>query len=245
MATGDSGDMLSRLKSLLPRGWFADGAPIRDAVLGGIADSLAWIYGFIIYAKLQTRLATATAPFLDIASLDFFGTSLPRRNGERDPAFSARIRAEITRERQTRNAIVTAVTGLTGRPPFVIEPANPADTAIYGIGTYYGQAGIYGSLLLRNQVFVVAYRPQGAGIANVAGYGRGYYGAPISRYVDQAEIQGPVLDADIYATIAKTVAAGVTAWVEILNNPIAVPTGGYSLNYSVPQDSELLPGLVG
>jgi hypothetical protein len=245
MATGDKNDMLARLKSLLPGGWFADVAPIRDVVLGGIADSLAWIYGLILYAKLQTRLATATAPFIDIASLDFFGNALPRRSGENDASFSARIRAEVTRERQTRNAIVTAVTNLTGRSPIVIEPANPMDTAVYGIGSYYGQSGLYGSLLLRNQVFVTAFRPLGAGIANVRGYGSGFYGAPVSRYVDQTEIQGPVLDADISATIARTIAAGVTAWAQILNNPIPVPTGGYSLDYSVPQDSEFLPGLGG
>jgi hypothetical protein len=245
MATGDSSDMLSRLKSLIPRGWFADVAPLRDAVLGGIADSLAWIYGFILYAKLQARLATATAPFLDIASLDFFGNALPRRNGESDAVFSGRIRNEIMRERQTRNAVASAVTNLTGRTPIVIEPANPSDTATYGIGAYYGQSGIYGSLLLRNQLFVIAFRPLGAGIANVRGYAFGFYGAPISRYVDQSEIQGPVLDSDIYAMVARTVAAGVTAWVQILNNPIPVPTGGYSLDYSVPQDSEFLPGLTG
>jgi hypothetical protein len=245
MATGDSNDMLSRLKSLIPGGWFADVAPIRDAVLGGISDSLAWIYGFILYAKLQTRLATATAPFLDIASLDFFGNALPRRNGESDAAFSGRIRNEIMRERQTRSAIVTAVTNLTGRAPIIIEPANPSDTATYGNGSYYGQSGLYGSLLLRNQVFIIAFRPLGAGIANVRGYASGFYGTPLSRYVDLSEIKGPVLDGDIYAVIARTVAAGVTAWVEILNNPLPVPTGGYSLDYSIPQDSEFLPGLAG
>jgi hypothetical protein len=245
MAVGDTNDMVSRLKSLLPRAWFADAAPIRDAVLGGLAAGLAWIYGFILYAKLQARLATAGAPFLDIASLDFLGNGLPRRNGEGDAAFSARIRAEITRERQTRNAIVVALTNLTGRAPLVTEPANPSDTAVYGTGCYYGQFGMYGSLLLRNQVFVSAFRPLGAGIANVAGYGRGYFGTPISRYIDLAEIQGPVLDADIYVTVARTVAAGVTAWVQISNNRVPLPTGGYSLDYSVVQDSEFLPAIGG
>jgi len=218
MATGDSNDMLGRLKSLLPW-WFGFIAPIRDAVLGGIADTFSWQYGFTKTVRLQTRISTATGYFLDLIGFDFFGLRFQRRTGESDDLWRARIAPEIRRERATRAGIVQALVDLTGRAPIVVEPANPSDTAAYGANAYYGQAGSYGSLLLRNQIFVTAFRPLGAGIANVAGYGAAYYDIGTGSYIDLSEVAGPVTDADIYSAVASTVAAGVTGWVDILNNP--------------------------
>lgn len=223
---GDSNDFSGRLRSLVPRGWFAYTAPIRDAVLGGVADTFSWLYGFVKTLRLQTRINTATGYFLDIIGLDWFGLRFQRRPGESDDSWRARIAPEIRRERATRHGVIQALIDLTGRTPILVEPANPSDTAAYGENAYYGQQGIYGSLLLRNQIFITAFRPLGAGIASVAGYGYGYYGGYTSRYIDMSEVMGPVLDSDIYAAVKENIAAGITGWVQILDNPAPLPSGG-------------------
>jgi hypothetical protein len=75
--TGDQTDILGRIKALLPFRWFPDTTPVLDALLSGIAWSLALIYSLIQYAKNQTRIATASDGFLDLISYDFFGINLP------------------------------------------------------------------------------------------------------------------------------------------------------------------------
>jgi hypothetical protein len=127
MAIGDNNDMLGRLKSLIPYRWFAFVAPLRDAVLGGLADQLAWIYSFIGYATAQTRLATMSGIWLDLFAYDFFGLKLKRR-GSVDDIFRARISAELLRERVTRAGMVRAITDLTGKAPVIFEPWNTGDT---------------------------------------------------------------------------------------------------------------------
>jgi hypothetical protein len=79
-------------------------------------------------------------------------------------------------------------------------------------------------LLLPAQVFVTAFRPNGSGIAQVAGYygtgnhaGAGGYGVGAIEYGSAAMIAGQVTDAAIYATVNTARAAGVTAWVAISN----------------------------
>src|ERR1700727_986655 len=102
MATGDQSDMLARLKAVLPSGWFPlsvvgqpSNTPILDGLLSGPAWALSWVYTLIEYANDQTRIATATDVWLDLAALDYFGGNLTRNPGESDSAFSARIRANL------------------------------------------------------------------------------------------------------------------------------------------------------
>ena len=38
MATGDSADLLARVKAVIPRRWFSYVAPVRDAIIGGLSD---------------------------------------------------------------------------------------------------------------------------------------------------------------------------------------------------------------
>src|SRR4051794_13359328 len=102
MATGDANDMLARIKALLPAGWFKGDTPVLDAVLSAAAYGLSFIYSQIAYAKLQTRIGTATDGFLDLISFDFFGGSLPRRKQEVDASFRARIIATLLRAKGTR-----------------------------------------------------------------------------------------------------------------------------------------------
>lgn len=219
--TGDQADILGRLKTLLPAGWFTDSTPVLDAVLSGIAWALSMIYGLTAYARLQTRISTATDGFLDLISFDFFGSTLPRKTAENDPAFRTRILAALFLERATRRGLIRALEILTGRTPWVFEPTRPADTGAYNTNTMgYGLAGGYGSVALPYQAFVIAYRPSGSGIPYIAGYGDSagaYSTASRTKYATLSEIVGNVTDEDIFAAIDNVIPAGTTAWVQLSN----------------------------
>ncbi len=209
--------MLARLASLLPLRWFPDTTPVLSSLLAGLADGWAWLYTMLGYAQLQTRIATASDTFLDLVSQDCFGGSLPRRLGESDASFRARIRSELLRNRATRAALISVLTDLTGRTPVVFEPARPADTGAYGIALGYGVAGGWGSLALPFQSFVTAFRPLGVGVPNVAGWGvgAGGWGAGTIEYASTPMVEAQVADTDITTAIARTVPVAATAWTRI------------------------------
>ena len=84
--------------------------------------------------------------------------------------------------------------------------------------------GAWGSLRFPDQFFIKAFRPPGFGIPNVAGFGSyanptaggGYsFESGFMELVTLANEVGPVTDAEIYSTIARNIAAGVTAWTQI------------------------------
>ena len=219
MSTGDQDDIVERLKQLIPNGWFTVGASsIRDAVLVGIANSLAFIYSILAYLRLQSRITTATDGFLDLIAADYFGNTLYRALGQSDDSFRARIIASILRERGTRNSVVSILTQLTGRAPVILEPQRPLDTGVYGgPGLAYGLVGGYGSTVLPYQSFVTAFRPEGQGIPNVAGYGvsTGAYGTPSRlEYASLSMIHG-VTDNDLYAAVNSVRPTGYTIWMAI------------------------------
>lgn len=220
MATGDQNDISNRLQQLTPHGWFVPGlAPLRDALMQGVAKTLAFVFSLLAYVRQQTRISTATDGFLDMIAGDFFGAGLPRAAGQSDASYRARILINIFRERATRAGVVKVLQQITGRTPVVFEPARPADTGCYGgpaIG--YGVAGGYGSLLLPMQAFVTAYRPVGTGIPLVAGYGistAGYGVASQGEYAALSMVTGAVTDADIYAAIDSVKPAGTVVWARI------------------------------
>lgn len=221
MATGDQSDAFGRLRALLPTGWFGDLtlAPVASALLQGYAWAISQVYALYLYARLQTRIKTATDGWLDMIAADFFGNTLMRTQGQSDASFRSRIVANMFRERGTRKAIVAVLTDLTGRAPVIFEPTRPADTGSYGgpaIG--YGVAGGYGSLLLPYQAFVTAYRPAGSGIPLVAGYGisTGAYRTPSrSEYASTAMEANQIQDADIFAAVDAVKPAGTVVWVQI------------------------------
>jgi len=221
MATGNQQNMLTRLQALLPQGWFPDTAPVRDALLSGFAWTLSLIYSLIQYAQLQTRIATATGGFLDLISYDFFGNNLPRNQQEMDAPFRSRIIATLFRPKATRPGMIAVLTALTGRAPLIFEPARPLDTGAYGASICgYGAAGGYGSLLLRAQAFIVAFRAAASGIPYVAGYGSsagGYSAASRAEWCSLSQIEGAVTDADIFATVNATKAAGSEMWTQLSN----------------------------
>ena len=213
---GDQQDVVTRLRSALPGGWFPDVAPNLVAVLSGLAAGFSRVYGLLAYAKLQGRIATASGLWLDGIALDLFGTRLVRRAGQSDAALAARMTAEVLRPRGTRASIVAVLTGLTGRAPVVFEPARVQDTGGYGVACGYGVAGDYGSLALPFQVFVQARRPGVAG--NISGGG---YGSAIGRgvgggqYLQLSAVTGGISDADIYAAVAGVMPAAAVAWVQV------------------------------
>lgn len=217
--TGDLQDMLARLKATLPARWFPDSTPILDGMLTGLAQTWANLYAKLAFVRLQTRLATATGGFLDAISRDYLGATLPRRLSEPDVAYRVRIRKELLRERNTRAALVSVLTDLTGRAPIVFEPSRPADTGAYAAAAGYGAAGGWGSLALPFQCFVTAYRAQGSGIATVAGYGgpNGGYGGGGIEYASLSMVQGQITDADIDAAVARVMPVSSIAWTRISN----------------------------
>lgn len=133
---GDFDDIFGRLKAKLPSRWFggwADALPVFDGVLAGIASLLSFAYSLYAYARLQTRIMSATDGWLDMIAADFFGPDQVRRKtGQSDTSYRLVILANLFREKATRGAIVSILTSLTGRAPTIIEPTRPADTGAYG-----------------------------------------------------------------------------------------------------------------
>jgi hypothetical protein len=234
MSIGDSSNILDRVKQLLPARWFAWAAPYRDAVLGGLSDLGSWCYGFIIYARLQSRLATATSFWLDVWSYDFLGRNL-LRNDAGDDGYRALIKATILKERVTRAGMSSAVANLTGNVPWIFEPWNTGDAGAYSNvakNQLYGQMGYgvgkggYGSLQFPGQVFMKVVRGASSGVPNITGYGYGaggYSGPKIVNgqtsqggniaYVGSYTRQQGVTDEMIEQLITFTKPTGVTVWV--------------------------------
>ena len=210
--------VFDRIKSLLPGGWFGD-SPVLTGVLSGLARLLGDAYEFIQFARLQTRIKTATDGFLDLIARDFFGDTLKRRVGEVNAPLRQRILSQLFIEKVTRRGVILALEALTGRTPQVFEPARPADTGGYNTNSLgYGVAGGYGSLALPFQAFVTAYRPAGQGIPQVAGYGSpsGGYSTPSrASYASLNDIVGSVSDEDIYQAVSAASPAATILWTHI------------------------------
>lgn len=231
MAIGDSNDQLARLQRLIPPQWPGDGDTLWRSVLGGFASIKAWLYDAIGFARLQTRVKTATGGFLDAVSTDFLGNDLPRNNGEADDSFRTRILLDLFRERATRPAMTEVLLDLTGREPHIFEPARIADTGSLNAPTMgYGAAGAYGSLRLPFESFVEAYRPINVGVPRLSGYNvsaGGYDSASALAYVDADQTQSGITDAAILYAINRTKPIATIVWVRIVNDAgtESFPTG--------------------
>jgi hypothetical protein len=223
---GDASDFASRLRAMLPDRWFADASPILDALLKGLGTTWASSYAQLQGVSQQSRIATVSGSFLDMAALDYCGALFLRHKNENDDAFRHRIQSFIFRRKVTREALIAAVGDLTGHFPVVFEFTQPSDTGGYGAGCGYGLAGGYGSLVLPYQCLVVAKRPSGAGIPKVAGYNApaGGYGLGLIEYGTLADELPHVTDQEIYNLISETIPAGTAAWVRLTGASI----GGYA-----------------
>lgn len=186
MATGDTQDVFSRLRRLLPQSWFPtddDKRPTLNALLQGYVVQGSFLYSLIEEAQKQTRIETATGGFLDMIAADFLGTSL-LRGSRSDDEYRTEIIAALLAERATRSGVRHAVKRLTNKAPYVIEPLRPDDTGAYAsslvaasanpsIVAYSedrGQGGYYGSLDMPYQLMIQVRRKSGTGIPTVIGY---------------------------------------------------------------------------
>ena len=165
--TGSLSGMLSRIKSVLPGGWFpvtgqdsaATATPVLDATLTGPAWALAWFCQLLSYVARQTRVATATGINLDMVAADFFGSALIRGSAEADAAFRARVLASLFPRRGTRQAVLDAATAAAAGRATIFEPGYALDAGGWDIGTSgfdaAGSAG-WGTRTMPFQAFLVA-----------------------------------------------------------------------------------------
>lgn len=213
--TGDQADIVARLKSYLPRGWFGDfsNAPVTLGVLNGIAAVLAIMYTMIEFLRAQTRLGTSSGGWIDLWASDFLGASLPRRLGESDAAYIVRVQIALFQQRATRPAMIAVLTNLTGRVPIIFEPANPADSGCLGQNTgvksFFGVAR-FGSIAAPFSALITAYRPQvtgglaGAAYMNAAPISAFKTASPNGYFGSLSLEQTLATDADILAAINAT-----------------------------------------
>ena len=200
MATGDSNDLTARAQRIVPPRWFASDAVYAPAIMGGISDALAWIYGFIQYAYAQLRVSTSSGVFVDLWSLDWLAQTLPRRPSEPDTSFIARILKEVVRTRVTRPGMAQALTDLTAQAPVIIEPWNPGDCGAWSSTTTgvlfnrwgwsvgntsqtssvspstpfaYGNTATWGSTAYPDQALIAYWPPGFYGAASVGGWSTG------------------------------------------------------------------------
>lgn len=226
--TGDQNDVVARLKSYLPRGWFGDfsNAPVILGVLNGIAAVLAVSYTLIQFVRAQTRLGTSSGGWVDLWASDFLGATLPRRQGESDAAYVLRIQIALFQQRATRPAMQAVLTNLTGRAPVIFEPANPYDSGCLGknqgVHSFFGVAR-YGSIACPFGALITAYRPQvsgglaGAAYMNATPISAFHTVSPHGYFGSLALEQTLATDADILAAINATRPVATNIGVYISN----------------------------
>ncbi len=221
METGDVSDIKARIRALLPAGWFpdADQSPILESVITGPATGLAWAYSLLTFVKQQARIATATGGFADLVSFDYFGYGLLRFSGESDAAFSARIRAEILRERNTRHALSQVLIDLTGRTPIIHEGWEPGDNGAYdetsptGNGSLGALAYDQGTGAWGEDASTVYVQPASAG----AGHGQVSFEGQVFVTVFRPTDGRTYSDAMVYTAIERVRTAGTVIWAQITN----------------------------
>jgi hypothetical protein len=214
MATGDNNDIQRRLQSYLPRDWFGDltQTPILNALLAGAASSLSLMYMLIMFFWAQTRLQTSSGGWVDMWAADFLGTSLPRKPGESDSSYIARIQISLFQQRATRPAMIKVLTQLTGRAPIIFEPSRPLDSGCLGTPLSVGYCGVarMGSIAAPFTALINAYRPQVSGGSAGAAYSNAITHSALATPLSYgytgslSEETSAATDADIYAAVAAT-----------------------------------------
>jgi hypothetical protein len=170
----DQSDFAGRLLRLLPGGWFPAVAPRLLAVLRAPALMFSLIYGMVIFAKAQQRVASASGAFLDLAAQDYFGRTFPRLEYELDAPYAARIRYNLTAPRGTYGGMTSMLEQLTGNSPVIFQPNNVVQTGGWatesnpaaggGVFAFYDEAGesgagLWGSMALPCQIFITIEAP--------------------------------------------------------------------------------------
>lgn len=245
----DNDGFVCRIKSLIPKGWFGDTDPIRDAVISGAAGCLTFIYSLVGYVRQQTRRATSTDGFLDLSSLDLFGGKLPRLPGESDATFSARISANLFPPANTKAAITQSLQVLTGYVPRVMESWNPGDCGVFdgapltprGPVLVPGSSVLFGAMYfdvdtaetparfsdpsLRAQFFVETPLPAlgSIGDAPAAAFDAvASFDVWTGWFLDLGQVGLMSLNA-VYQLLNAIRVCGVTAWVKVVTPPPPTP----------------------
>lgn len=157
---GTTADMVSRLRLTLPTGWFPVSpplpaisvTPVLDGLLAGLARAWSFCFGLLNFTASQTRLGTAFGIFLDMMSIDFFGSHLPRKSEELDETYRRRISVSLISQRGTRQDVCQAVAAVTLSTPTVCEPTRGADCGGYAGLT---KPGVGGGLAMAPRVYAM------------------------------------------------------------------------------------------
>lgn len=170
MADTSQNGFALRVRRLLPDGWFPaapaageeEKAPVLNALLQGFGSVFAWVWDLLGWTNQQARLATMTGAFLDMFAADFFGTGLPRKQGESDDEYRKRIQEALFPSLGTRPDVENTIRYEAGQAERVIEPRNATDckglgsaaSPAIGGGYGYGAPGLrYGSRMVPFQLF--------------------------------------------------------------------------------------------
>lgn len=200
-ALGSIGDFSRRFRQLLPLGWFPDApddgdvetAPVLVAFLNGCGCIFAGVWEQIQALRRCSRLKTASGPFVEMISADYFGPDgLPRKVKEKDENYRQRIVDNIVARRNTREAVYASIFAETGQAPNIIEPMNAADCHALG---GYAQPAVGG------------------------GYGYGVSGLRYGGQSGQFFIETSLGRSDgveaICRSLRPVVASGVVGWVKV------------------------------
>lgn len=149
LPTYSGADFAKMMAKLFPNGWASSdqanpptsgNAGVLYSLFLATGSGLEFLLGALQYAKNSILITTATAPELDLASEDFFGSALPRPAGMSDAVFATLIKANLFPRAATRATLEQALILLTGKTPRMLEPWSPGDTGAWGI-SYWGGVG--------------------------------------------------------------------------------------------------------
>lgn len=211
-----------RILNLLPSDWTGDSAKQPGgglySILSAAGNHEVFIQSILQYAFNACRIQTATDTELDLASQDFFGTSLPRNTGESDSSYRQRILSNLLLEKVTKQSVANAIFNATGTEPRIIEPWCPNDTGSFDNLSFFDvdtaqNPGLWGDESLNNQVFIQAALPYQTtssggfvGFDTNQGFDSGnsfWFDAPETIFVS---------DNFLDDLINNYVAAGITVW---------------------------------
>jgi len=202
-------DMAEFLFKYMPP-WFGSDNPVLIALLHGFGSVSNFIYYSLVFLNNQTRITDATEEFLDLYAQDYFGSFLQRCPDESDVVFRQRILNTLFAPRVTRQAMIDALTNLTGRAPIIYEPFLDCgfyDHAFLDNDAYMGENAPY-------QAWIIAYRAVQPETNNTIYLDESAYLDQQSYYPAPDE-HVCVSDADILKTIEITKLAGTFMHVTI------------------------------
>lgn len=141
------------LLSKIPEFWSSDDAkkpPTDDTPSGGLYGLMAGIASMLektnqdlVYAYDATRIQTATDEALDLSAQDFFGFSLPRKIGEPDEAYRARILAALLESKVARDPVQSIVELFTGATVRMLQADSPRDCGAFGRSFYNVDSALF------------------------------------------------------------------------------------------------------